>query len=631
MTKPNHELSPALIVLMSIATGLAVASNYYAQPLLDTIARNFSLSASSAGFIVTAAQLGYAAGLLFLVPLGDMFERRRLIVSMTLLAAGGMLITASSQSLAMMILGTALTGLFSVVAQILVPLAATLASPDKRGKVIALSLATFMQVLDSTIANVAIPTIAGNLGSSLSQGTWVITSFGVANAISIPLTGWLAKRVGEVKLFLWSTIAFAIASWACGVSSSLNMLIFFRVIQGIVAGPLIPLSQSLLLNNYPPAKRSIALALWSMTVIVAPICGPILGGYISDNYHWGWIFFINVPIGVAVVLMTLQTLRGRETRTERRRIDAVGLALLVIGIGSLQIMLDRGKELDWFSSQEIIILTVVAVVAICFLIVWELTDDNPIVDLSLFKSRNFTIGCLCISLAYMLYFGAIVLLPQLLQEVYGYTATWAGLASAPVGIIPVILSPIIGRFAHKLDMRRLVTFSFIMYAVCFYWRAYTFEPGMDFGASAWPQFIQGFAVACFFMPLTTITLSGLPPERLAAASSLSNFTRTLAGSIGTSITTTMWTNRESMHHAQLTESVNPFNPNAQAMYSQLEGLGMTQQQASGWIAQQITNQGLIISANEIFWMSAGIFLVLLGLVWFAKPPFGAGGGGGGAH
>ena len=370
---------------------------------------------------------------------------------------------------------------------------------------IALSLATFMQVLDSTIANVAIPTIAGNLGSSLSQGTWVITSFGVANAISIPITGWLAKRVGEVKLFLWSTVAFAIASWACGVSNSLTMLIFFRVIQGIVAGPLIPLSQSLLLSNYPPAKRSIALALWSMTVIVAPICGPILGGYISDNYHWGWIFFINVPIGIAVVVMTLQTLRNRETRTEQRRIDGVGLALLIIGIGSLQVMLDRGKELDWFASNEIIILTIVAVVAISFLIVWELTDDNPIVDLSLFKSRNFTIGCLCISLAYMLYFGAIVLLPQLLQEVYGYTATWAGLASAPVGVIPVILSPIIGRFAHKLDMRRLVTFSFIMYAVCFYWRAWTFEPGMDFGASAWPQFIQGFAVACFFMPLTTIT------------------------------------------------------------------------------------------------------------------------------
>ncbi|MDU6411902.1 MAG: multidrug efflux MFS transporter permease subunit EmrB [Yersiniaceae bacterium] len=497
---------------------------------------------------------------------------------------------------------------------------------------VALALATFMQVLDSTIANVAIPTIAGNLGASNSQGTWVITSFGVANAISIPITGWLAKRFGEVKLFLWSTVMFAVASWLCGISNSLEMLIFFRVIQGIVAGPLIPLSQSLLLSNYPPAKRGLALSLWSMTVIVAPICGPILGGYISDNYHWGWIFFINVPIGIAVVMLTLQTLRGRETRTEIKPIDTVGLVLLVVGIGCLQVMLDRGKELDWFSSREIIVLTVVAVVALAFLIVWELTDEHPIVDLALFKERNFTIGCLCISLAYMLYFGAIVLLPQLLQEVYGYTATWAGLASAPVGILPVILSPIIGRFAHKLDMRRLVTFSFIMYAVCFYWRAWTFEPGMDFGASAWPQFIQGFAVACFFMPLTTITLSGLPPERLAAASSLSNFMRTLAGSIGTSITTTLWTDREAMHHAQLTESVNPFNPVAQQTYQQLEQLGMSQQQASAYLAQEITNQGLIISANEIFWLSAGIFILLLALVWFARPPFGSGpGGGGGAH
>ncbi len=367
-----------------------------------------------------------------------------------------------------------------------------------------------------------------------------------------------------------------------------------------------------------------------MTVIVAPICGPILGGYISDNYHWGWIFFINVPIGVAVVLMTLQTLRGRETRTERRRIDAVGLALLVIGIGSLQIMLDRGKELDWFSSQEIIILTVVAVVAICFLIVWELTDDNPIVDCRCL-SRATSPSAACVSASRICSTSALLFCCRSCCRRSTVTRRpWAGLASAPVGIIPVILSPIIGRFAHKLDMRRLVTFSFIMYAVCFYWRAYTFEPGMDFGASALPQFIQGFAVACFFMPLTTITLSGLPPERLAAASSLSNFTRTLAGSIGTSITTTMWTNRESMHHAQLTESVNPFNPTP----GDVQSTGRAWDDATAGLrldCPAITNQGLIISANEIFWMSAGIFLVLLGLVWFAKPPFGAGGGGGGAH
>lgn len=496
---------------------------------------------------------------------------------------------------------------------------------------IALSLATFMQVLDSTIANVAIPTIAGNLGASNSQGTWVITSFGVANAISIPITGWLAKRIGEVRLFVWSTIAFALASFLCGVANSLTTLILFRVIQGLVAGPLIPLSQSLLLSNYPSAKRSIALSLWAMTVVVAPICGPILGGWISDNYHWGWIFFINVPIGIVVTILTLQTLRNRETKTEIRPIDTVGLVLLVVGIGALQIMLDRGRELDWFSSTEIIVLTVVAVVALSVLFVWEMTDDHPVVDLTLFKSRNFTIGCLSISLAYMLYFGSIVLLPQLLQEVYGYTATWAGLASAPVGIFPVILSPIIGRFAHRIDMRKLVTFSFIMYAVCFYWRAWTFEPGMDFGASAWPQFIQGLAVACFFMPLTTITLSGLPPERLAAASSLSNFLRTLAGSIGTSITTTMWTNRESMHHSYFSESITPYSSNAQETYRQLEQLGMSQQQASGYIAQQITNQGLIISANEVFWLSAGIFLMLVITIWFARPPFSSGGGGGGAH
>jgi len=496
---------------------------------------------------------------------------------------------------------------------------------------IALSLATFMQVLDSTIANVAIPTIAGDLGASNTQGTWVITSFGVANAISIPLTGWLARRFGEVKLFIASTAAFAIASWACGVSNSLTMLIIFRVIQGLVAGPLIPLSQSLLLNNYPPAKRSMAMSLWAMTVIVAPICGPILGGWISDNYHWGWIFFINVPIGIVVVLLAVKTLAKRETHTRKQPIDIVGLIALTLGIGCLQVMLDRGKELDWFSSTEIVTLTVIAVIALLVLIIWELTDEHPIIDLSLFKSRNFTIGCGSISLAYMLYFGTIVLLPQLLQEVFGYTATWAGLASAPVGILPVILSPIIGRFAPRIDMRYLVTFSFIMYAICFYWRAYTFEPGMSFADSAWPQFIQGFAVACFFMPLTTITLSGLPSERIAAASGLSNFIRTLGGSIGTSITTTLWTNREAMHHSQLTESINVYNPNAQQSYQQLEALGLSHQQASGYIAQQITNQGLIISANEIFWAAGGIFIGLLVVIWFAKPPFHSGGGGGGAH
>ena len=474
-----------------------------------------------------------------------------------------------------------------------------------------LSLATFMLVLDSTIANVAIPTIAGDLGASSSQGTWVITSFGVANAISIPITGWLAKRFGEVRLFLIATLLFVLASWLCGIANSLEMLIVFRVLQGAVAGPIIPLSQSLLLNNYPPEKRGMALAFWSMTIVVAPICGPILGGWISDNIHWGWIFFINVPIGLAVVLISWKILEGRESRISHQPVNTVGLILLVLGVGALQLMLDQGRELDWFNSTEIVVLTIIAAV----------TDDNPVVDVSLFKSRNFTVGCVSTSLAFLVYSGTVVLIPLLLQQVYNYTATWAGLAAAPVGLLPILLAPIIGKFGNKIDMRILITISFMVYALTFYWRAVTFEPEMTFMDVALPQFVQGLAVACFFMPLTTITLSGLPPEKMASASSLFNFLRTLAGSIGTSLTTFIWYNREAVHHTQLTEVINPYNPISQQFFQTMGSFGLSEEQTASYIARQITAQGFIIGANEIFLVSAITFISLVVLIWFAKPPF----------
>ena len=484
-----------------------------------------------------------------------------------------------------------------------------------------LSLATFMLVLDSTIANVAIPTIAGDLGASSSQGTWVITSFGVANAISIPITGWLAKRFGEVRLFLIATLLFVLASWLCGIANSLEMLIVFRVLQGAVAGPIIPLSQSLLLNNYPPEKRGMALAFWSMTIVVAPICGPILGGWISDNIHWGWIFFINVPIGLAVVLISWKILEGRESRISHQPVNTVGLILLVLGVGALQLMLDQGRELDWFNSTEIVVLTIIAAVGLIALIIWELTDDNPVVDVSLFKSRNFTVGCVSTSLAFLVYSGTVVLIPLLLQQVYNYTATWAGLAAAPVGLLPILLAPIIGKFGNKIDMRILITVSFMVYALTFYWRAVTFEPEMTFMDVALPQFVQGLAVACFFMPLTTITLSGLPPEKMASASSLFNFLRTLAGSIGTSLTTFMWYNREAVHHTQLTEVINPYNPISQQFFQTMGSFGLSEEQTASYLARQITAQGFIIGANEIFLVSAITFISLVVLIWFAKPPF----------
>lgn len=486
---------------------------------------------------------------------------------------------------------------------------------------LALSLATFMLVLDSTIANVAIPTIAGDLGASSSQGTWVITSFGVANAISIPITGWLAKRFGEVRLFLISTLLFVIASWLCGIANSLEMLIVFRVLQGAVAGPIIPLSQSLLLNNYPPEKRGMALAFWSMTIVVAPICGPILGGWISDNIHWGWIFFINVPIGLAVVLISWKILEGRESRISHQPVNTVGLILLALGVGALQLMLDQGRELDWFNSTEIIVLTIIAAIGLIALIIWELTDDNPVVDVSLFKSRNFTVGCVSTSLAFLVYSGTVVLIPLLLQQVYNYTATWAGLAAAPVGLLPILLAPIIGKFGNKIDMRILITVSFMVYALTFYWRAVTFEPEMTFMDVALPQFVQGLAVACFFMPLTTITLSGLPPEKMASASSLFNFLRTLAGSIGTSLTTFIWYNREAVHHTQLTEVINPYNPISQQFFQTMGSFGLSEEQTASYLAKQITAQGFIIGANEIFLVSAITFISLVVLIWFAKPPF----------
>lgn len=386
---------------------------------------------------------------------------------------------------------------------------------------LSLGLAVFMEVLDTTIANVAVPVIAGNLGAATTQGTWVITSFSVANAVSVPLTGFLAKRIGEVKLFTAAAAGFVIASWLCGIAPNLQSLVVFRILQGFIAGPLIPLSQSLLMASYPPAKRMLALALWAMTVVVAPVLGPILGGWISGNWHWGWIFFINIPIGIISAWITWKHLKHRETATVRTPTDYVGLTLMMVGIGALQMMLDRGKELDWFASGEIITLGVVALVCLSYFIVWELGEKYPIVDLSLFKDRNFTVGVIATSLGFMVYMGTLTLLPLVLQTNLGYTSAWAGLAAAPVGILPVFLSPLIGRFGNKIDMRLLVTASFLTFAFTFYWRT-DFYADMDIGNVIWPQFWQGVGVAMFFLPLTTITLSHMKGGQIAAAGSLSN-------------------------------------------------------------------------------------------------------------
>jgi MFS transporter, DHA2 family, multidrug resistance protein len=298
----------------------------------------------------------------------------------------------------------------------------------------ALALGTFMQVLDSTIANVSIPTIAGDLGISTDQGTWVITSFTVANGISLPLAAWLMQRFGVVRTSVVAIVLFTAASFLCGIAWNLPSLLAFRVLQGAVSGPMIPGSQALLLLIFPPQKRALALAIWSITTLVAPIVGPILGGYISDNYSWPWIFLINVPVGMLSAFLCWRYIGHRDTPTRRLPVDRVGIALLVVWVGALQILLDKGRDADWFESPLVVALALIAAVAFVAFMIWELTERYPIVDLTLFRVRNFTIGATISSLGYALFFANVVLYPLWLQTQLGYTATWAGLVSAPSGV-----------------------------------------------------------------------------------------------------------------------------------------------------------------------------------------------------
>jgi DHA2 family multidrug resistance protein len=482
----------------------------------------------------------------------------------------------------------------------------------------ALSLAMFMQVLDTTVANVSIPAISGDLAVSASQGTWIITSFAVSNAIALPLAGWLARRFGEVRLFVMATLLFTAASWLCGLAPNFETLLAARVLQGAAAGPMVPLSQSLLLHNYPEHKRGLALAFWAMTTTVAPIVGPFLGGWITDNMSWPWIFYINVPVGIVCCYITWQLLKDRETATLRLPIDTVGLVLLVIGVGCLQVMLDKGNELDWFNSNEVIVLSVIAAFTLSMLVVWELTAKHPVIDLTLFARRNFTVGTVAVSLGYLLFFGGVVVYPLWLQTEMGYTATWAGVASVPLGIMAVILSPIVGRNQHRFDLRKLVTFSFMVFALSCFWQS-RYTTDYDLWHLIEPRFVQGIGMSFFFVPLTTMLLMGLPPQRIASAMGLSNFMRVLSGSIGTSLSIALWQNRTALHHGQLMEHISAYNPISGQYLDSAQTLGQTSDGALAGLAAAVNTQAVTLATTDVFWLSGWIFLALILLVWLAKP------------
>ncbi|MFC4273827.1 DHA2 family efflux MFS transporter permease subunit [Achromobacter aloeverae] len=491
---------------------------------------------------------------------------------------------------------------------------------------LAVALATFMNVLDSSIANVAIPTISGNLGVSVDEGTWVITLFAAANAISIPLTGWLTQRIGTVKLFVGAILLFVLSSWACGMAPNMLTLLAARILQGAVAGPLIPLSQALLLGSYPREKSSTALALWAMTATVGPIAGPALGGWITDSYSWSWIFYINIPVGLFAAAVTWVIYRDRETPTRKIPIDKLGLVLLIVWVGALQIMLDKGKDLDWFNSSVIWTLAAISLVSFVFFLIWELTEKQPVVDLRLFAGRNFFGGTVAISLAYALFFANLVILPQWMQEYLGYRSVDAGLVTAPLGIFAVLLAPVLGKVMPRTDPRGLATLAFLGFAAVFFLRS-RYTTGVDTWTLVLPTLLQGIPMALFFTPLTAIILSGQPPEKIPAAAGLSNFTRVFAGAAATSIVNTSWNNRTILHHAQLAEQTGLNNPNFGDALARLQAALHTDVRgAYAALEQSLGAQAAMLGLNDIFWISAVLFVVIAPLIWITRPVKGAAAG-----
>ena len=484
-----------------------------------------------------------------------------------------------------------------------------------------LALAVFMNVLDVSIANVSIPTIAGDLSVSPNQGTWVITSFAVSNAVAVPISGWLARTFGEVRLFVICTLLFTLFSFLCGAAPDFTILLLARAFQGAAAGPMIPLSQSLMLSNYPPERHGFANGIWGMTAVVGPVAGPILGGWITDDYSWHWIFYINIPIGMLAALGTWMILRNRETGKTRQPIDYVGLLLLVVGVFSLQVMLDKGNNLAWFGSSFIVTLAAIAALALSLFVVWELTDRHPLVDLRLFRQRNFTVATITMSFGYMAYFSGVVLLPLWLQTTLNYDATWAGITTASLGIFGIVTSPIVGRFADKVDLRILVTFGMLLFSALSFLMSDT-NTQISFRQMFLVRLPWGIGMPFFFIPLITLSLRGLPRDTLASASGLFNFMRLIALSMGTSFSVALWDSREAFHDHAITSTVTRTNPEIAPWVHQARELGLSTVQALGKLAHLIRNQAFMLSLNEIYWLVGWMFIALSVLVWWSRPSWG---------
>ncbi len=470
---------------------------------------------------------------------------------------------------------------------------------------IVLALANFLAVLNMTIANVTVPNMAGALGAGSSQGTWIITAYAVAEAITVPLTGWLAARFGAVRVFSLSVVMFGIASLLCGLSTSLSMLLAMRVLQGMAGGPLLALSQTLLLRIFPKEKAMQAMGLWAMTTLLAPVAGPVLGGWICDNWSWPWVYFINVPMALAFGAVAWSLLKRYEDPLIKLPVDKIGFLLLVVWVAALQIMLDEGKDLDWFSSDKIVGLAIIAVIGFLAFLIWELTEKNPIVDLRVFRHRGFSASMFVLTLAFGAFFGLNVLTPLWLQYNMGYTTTWAGLVVAWGGVLSVVFSPIAANWANRFDARWLIFIGCFWLGADTLWRSVA-TTDMDYWTIVIPLFFMGVGMPMYYVPLTGLAMGSVDESETASAAGLMNFIRTISGAFATSLVTTFWQDKSYIAHDQLASIINP-PPIASTLSTVVPTeLGQMGREA---LNMAVTGQSLMLATNGLMIVIAIIFFI----------------------
>ncbi len=493
--------------------------------------------------------------------------------------------------------------------------------------------ATFMEVLDTTVVNVSLPHIAGSLSSTIDEATWALTSYLVANAIILPMTGWLASIFGRKNLLLWATGGFTIASFLCGIAPNLELLILFRILQGATGGVLQPLSQAVLLESFAPQDRGKAMAFWALGIVVAPILGPVVGGWLTDTYSWRWVFYINLPVGLVSVLMTrMYVFDPPYIQAQKRGVDYWGLGLLVVGIGALQIVLDKGQEDDWFSSAFILTLAIVSAISLVALLVHEYFADDPVIDLRVFKERTYAVGVFMMTVVGFVLYGSMVLLPIMLQTLLGYPSMQAGIAMAPRGMGSFIMMPIVGILTSKVDTRKLLALGLVIGGGSMFWLG-QLNLQAGYWDIFWPQFVQGTGMALMFVPLTTVSMSLISREKMGNATSLFNLMRNIGGSIGIAVTGTMLARQRQSFSQVLGEHVSVYDMTTQGVLAQARAAFM----AAGADAATATSrayvvlngmlqrQATMVSFITLFRLLGVLFLVLLPLVLIMRRPKGPSG------